>query len=264
MDLELKDRVTLITGGSRGIGLSIAEAFAKAGGHVAICGRDQDSLDHARTRLLEHGREVLTVRADVTEATEAEAVVDRCVTTFGRIDGLVNNVGGSVGSDILTSTDADWSATFERNLFQTIRMTRLVAPVMAAGGGGSITNIASISGWAPQLSGTLQYGTAKAALIYLTEPLALELARFGIRVNTVSPGSILWDGGGWQRYKAADATLFEAYVDGAFPAGRLGTTEEIGRVVAFLASPQASWINGRHIPVDGLQQPLPPPDRRLW
>ena len=128
--------------------------------------------------------------------------------------------------------------------------------------GAAVINVASISGWAPQLAMSGQYGAAKAALIFDTERWALECVPHGVRVNTVSPGSILVDGNGWDRYRIAHPDYFDDYVRHGFPMGRLGTAEEVADVIVFLASSRAHWINGRHIAVDGLEQPHAPLDRR--
>jgi len=127
-----------------------------------------------------------------------------------------------------------------------------------------VINVASISGWSPQLAMSGQYGAAKAALIFDTERWALEFVPHGIRVNTVSPGSILVEGNGWDRYRLANPGYFEDYVRYGFPMGRLGTADEVADVIVFLASPRAHWINGRNIPVDGLVQPHAPLDRRPY
>lgn len=262
MQLDLKGKKALITGGSDGIGLEVASAFAEEGTHVGICGRDPHKLERALEGLRSKGVDAVGVPVDVTSRKQAKLFVEECVGKLGGIDILVNNVGGSVGGSLQSSTDEDWLATFELNVFQSIRMIRLASAKMEHGG--SIVNISSISGWHPQLSGTLQYGAAKAALIYLAEPLALQLAESRIRVNTVSPGSILWEGGGWSRYRDRQPAEFAAYRESGYPFGRLGTTEEIADVVVFLSSERASWINGRHIAVDGVQQPVPAKDKRLW
>jgi len=128
--------------------------------------------------------------------------------------------------------------------------------------GAAVINIASISGWTPQLAMSGQYGAAKAALIFDTERWALEFVPHGLRVNTVSPGSILVEGNGWDRYRLANPHYFDDYVRHGFPMGRLGTAEELADVIVFVASPRAHWINGRNIPVDGLEQPYAPLDRR--
>jgi 3-oxoacyl-[acyl-carrier protein] reductase len=157
----------------------------------------------------------------------------------------------------------DWRGALERKLLQTVRMMRLALPHMKGRTGAAIVNIASISGWTPQLAMSGQYGAAKAALIFNTERWALEFVPYGIRVNTVSPGAILVEGNGWDRYRTANPEYYADYVRHGFPMGRLGTAEEVANVIVFAASPRAHWINGRNIPVDGLEQPHAPLDRRL-
>lgn len=264
MDLQLKGKVALITGGSRGIGLRTARLFAEEGCHVAICGRDATSLAATAEELRQRGVKVAAIQGDVTVASEAAQIVEQCVAELGGIDILINNVGGSTGGTLMEATDEDWQRTFELNVFQIIRMIRLCVPHMRERGGGAIVNIASISGWEEQLVGTAQYGSSKAAQIFLTERLALELVHDKIRVNTVSPGSIIWEGGSWDRFRQNNPESFANYVSDGFPMGRLGTPEEVADVIVFLASPRANWINGRHVPVDGLEQPSPVRERRPW
>jgi 3-oxoacyl-[acyl-carrier protein] reductase len=264
MDLELNGKVALITGGSRGIGLRTARRLADEGCHLGICGRNLDDLDRAADELRDKGLRVVAVQADVTEPVQAARFVDQCAAELGQIDILVNNVGGASGSNLMEATDEDWRMTFELNVFQIVRMTRLAVLHMRQRGGGGIVNVASISGWQPQLAGTAQYGASKAALIFMTERLALELVHDGIRVNTVSPSSIIWEGGNWDRRRQQQPESFAAYVRDGFPMGRLGKPEEVADVIAFLVSPRAHWINGRHIPVDGLEQPTPLQEYRPW
>lgn len=264
MDLGLKGKVALITGGSRGIGLRTARLFAAEGCNVAICGRDSDALTTAAAELRQVGVQVAAIQGDVTDATEAAQVVEQCVAELGGIDILINNVGGSTGGALFEATDEDWQRTFELNVFQIIRMIRLAAPHMRARGGGAIVNIASISGWEEQLVGSAQYGSSKAAQIFLTERLALELVHDNIRVNTVSPGSIVWEDGSWDRFRQGNPESYANYVSDGFPMGRLGKPEEVADVIVFMASPRSNWVNGRHIPVDGLEQPVPVRERRPW
>jgi 3-oxoacyl-[acyl-carrier protein] reductase len=263
MDMQLRDRIVLITGSSRGIGLATAHAFAAEGCRLMLSARSADALAAAETALRHQGATVAAQAADVTHPGGAQAVVQAAVAAYGGIDVLVNNVGGGGGGPhIEGSTDEDWQTVLSVNLVQTVRMMRLALPHMTGRPGAAVVNVASISGWVPQLAMSGQYGAAKAALIFDTERWALEFVPHGIRVNTVSPGSILVPGNGWDRYRQANPDEYEDYVRHGFPMGRLGTAQEVADVIVFAASPRAHWINGRNIPVDGLEQPYAPLDRR--
>jgi 3-oxoacyl-[acyl-carrier protein] reductase len=263
MDLHLKSKVALITGSSRGIGLATARSFAAEGCRLVISGRSAPILAEVEAALRASGATVVSHAADVLKPDEAAGVVQAAAAAFGGIDILVNNVGGGGGGPrIADSTDDDWRAVLEANLIQTVRMMRLALPHMSGREGAAVINVASISGWTAQLAMSGQYGAAKAALIFDTERWALEFVPHGVRVNTVSPGSILVPGNGWDRYRQANQANYDDYVRNGFPMGRLGTAEEVADVIVFTASPRAHWINGRNIGVDGLEQPYPPVDRR--
>jgi NAD(P)-dependent dehydrogenase (short-subunit alcohol dehydrogenase family) len=262
MDLGLKDKVALVTGASQGIGLRTARRLAAEGCALGLCARTAPDMQQAAAELRGAGARVSAHAADVTDPAQAQAFVEQCAAELGGIDILINNVGGAEGGNLLEASDADWRRTFELNVFQVVRMIRLVVPHMRARGGGSIVNIASISGWVVALAGNAQYGSAKAAQIFLTERAALELVHAGIRVNVVSPGSIVWEGSSWGSWAKDEPEAYAAYVRDGFPMGRLGAPEEVADVIAFVASPAAHWINGRHIPVDGLEQPVP--SERVW
>jgi 3-oxoacyl-[acyl-carrier protein] reductase len=262
MDLKLTGKVALVTGSSRGIGLATAKAFAAEGCRVMLSGRSTEQLREAEITLRATGVEVAAHAGDVGNPDHAHRLIEATVGAYGGIDILVNNVGGGGGgARIADSTDDDWRGALERNLIQTVRMMRFALPHMK---GGAVINVASISGWSPQLAMSGQYGAAKAALIFDAERWALEFVPYGIRVNTVSPGSTLVEGNGWDRYRLANPGYFEDYVRHGFPMGRLGTAEEVADVIVFIASPRAYWINGRNIPVDGLEQPHAPRDRRPY
>jgi 3-oxoacyl-[acyl-carrier protein] reductase len=251
----------LITGASRGIGLATARSLAAEGCHIILSSRTEADLAEA-ARSLAGAVSVTTIVADVTVPEQAAALMTQAGARHGGLDILVNNVGGSQGGRTLAdSTDADWMRTLELNLLQTVRMMRLAIPHMTARPHPAIVNISSISGWSPQLAGSGQYGAAKAALIFDADLWARELWAHGIRLNTVSPGSILVEGNGWDRYRQVNPEGYEAYVTHGFPMGRLGHAEEVADVVTFIASPRAHWINGRNIPVDGLEQPFAAPRR---
>jgi 3-oxoacyl-[acyl-carrier protein] reductase len=265
MDLKLGGKVALVTGSSRGIGLATAKAFAAEGCRIMLSARSIEQLRDAETTLRASGAEVVAHAADVGSPDDAAQLIAATVAAHGGIDILVNNVGGGGGgARIADSNDDDWRGALERNLIQTVRMMRLALPHMQGRPGAAVINIASISGWSPQLAMSGQYGGAKAALIFETERWALEFVPYGIRVNTISPGSILADGNGWDRYRLANPGYYDDYVRHGFPMGRLGTAEEVADVIVFIASPRAYWINGRNIPVDGLEQPHAPLDRRPY
>ena len=197
MDLKLAGKVALITGSSRGIGLATANAFAAEGCRLMLSGRSAEPLAEAEAALRTSGVDVTAHAGDVSKPDEAAALVEATVAAFGGIDVLINNVGGGGGgARIADSTDDDWRGAMERNLIQTVRMMQLALPHMTGRPGASVINVASISGWSPQLAMSGQYGAAKAALIFDTERWALEFVPHGIRVNTVSPGSILVAGNG--------------------------------------------------------------------
>jgi 3-oxoacyl-[acyl-carrier protein] reductase len=251
MDLGLQGKSVIVTGGSRGIGRAIALTCASEGANVAICARQQEDLDNTLVDLRVYNVQIFGQIADVTQNEAIERFVAASSEALGRIDVLVNNVGGSMGKGLLNSTDEEWMGTFDLNLFHAVRACRAVVPYMRHQGEGSIVIISSISGYKPSLS--IQYSAAKAAEISFGQALALELAPMHIRVNTVCPGSVLFPGGGWERTQKRDSEKFRLFQREEFPLGRLGSPEEIARVVSFIASPAGSWVNGAMIAVDGGQ-----------
>ena len=251
MDLGIAGKVALVTGGSRGIGRAIARRLAAEGCRVAICGRSADTLDAAVAELRQGGGTAHGVAADVTAPGEVERFVDESAAALGGVDLLVANVGGTAGGSLLESTPEDWAQTFNLNLFHAVRAIRAAVPHFEARGGGSVVTIASVSGSKP--GPRSQYGAAKAGEIFLAGALAWELAPMRIRVNTVSPGSIMFPGGGWERFRAQNPERFEEFERREFPRGRLGTAEEVADVVTFVLSERASWVNGANIAVDGAQ-----------
>jgi len=254
MDLQLKDRVAIVTGSSRGLGLASAKALVEQECRVTICGRTPDTLERARHMLAEAGGRadrVLAVQADLTRVDGVGAVIDRTVATFGGIDVLVNNVGIAGGGGLLDTPDEEWQAAVDQTLVPAVRASRLVVPHMKQRGGGAIIIIASIFG--REAGGRMTYNAVKAAEISLAKSLAQQLASSNIRVNSVSPGSILFEGGSWWKRQQADPAGIAEFVKRELPFGRFGRPEEVGDVVAFLASPRASWISGTSIVVDGCQ-----------
>ena len=251
MDLGLKGKIGLVTGGSRGIGRATAMALAAEGCDVGICGRGAEGVEQAVGEIRGRGVRSHGVAADVTKPGEVERFVKESAQALGGIDMLVANVGGMSGKTFLSLTSEDWIQTFEANLFHAVRSIRAAAPFMLDRGGGSVVIIASISGWKP--GPRSQYGTSKAAEIFLSGSLAWELGPHRIRVNTVSPGSTIFPGGGWERFKDMNPDVFGEFERTEFPWGRLASPDEIANVVTFVLSERASWINGANIPVDGGQ-----------
>ena len=254
MDLDLNDKVAIVTGSSRGLGLASARALAAEGCRVTLCARTAERLEEAAREVasVAGGRaRVLTVAADVTQTDGIAQVIEETVTTFGGIDILVNNVAAAGGSTLLDTADADWEAAVDHTLMPTIRASRLAVPHMQRRGGGSIVIIASIFG--REAGGRMTYNAVKAAQISLGKSLAQHLAPSNIRVNSVSPGSILVEGGSWWKRQQQNPEAIAAFVKQELPFGRFGRPEEVGDVVTFLASPRASWISGTSIVVDGCQ-----------
>ncbi|NBC18144.1 MAG: SDR family NAD(P)-dependent oxidoreductase, partial [Bacteroidetes bacterium] len=199
MDLGLKDKVALITGASRGIGKYIAHGLAAEGCHVAICARGEETLRETEAELSETGVDVLALPLDVTDPDAPQQFVDAAADQFGRIDVLVNNVGGNRRKPFAETTDEDWAAILDLNFNAHVRTSRAVIPHLRAAGGGAILFISSIFGREAGGPGLSIYNTTKTALISVAKIMALELAEEGIRVNSVAPGSIRFPGGSWDR-----------------------------------------------------------------
>jgi len=254
MDLGLRDKVAIVTGSSRGLGLASAKALAAEGCLVTVCARTESAL-HAAARdvstVAGSGDRVLAVSADLATAEGVQTVIDRTVATFGRIDVLVNNLGLARGAGLLDTSDAEWQEAFDNTLMPAVRASRLAVPHMQRRGGGAIIIVASIFG--REIGGRMTYGAVKAAEIALAKSLAQQLAPHNIRVNGVSPGSILFEGGSWWKRQQNDPAGIAEFVRRELPFGRFGRSDEIGDVVAYLASSRASWVSGTTVVVDGCQ-----------
>ena len=254
MDLELTDKVAIVTGSSRGLGLASAKALVAEGCRVCVCARGAERLAAAADELRRvAGRDdrVLAVQADLTEMSGVEAVVAEAVATFGGLDVLVNNVGRAGGGGLLDTTDEEWGSAFDETLYPAIRTSRLAVPHMRERGGGVILVVASI--WGRESGGRMTYNAVKAAEISLAKALAQQLAPDNIRVNSVAPGSISFPGGSWFRRQQEEPEVMAEFVRQNLPFGRFGRADEVGAVVAFLASSKASWVSGASITVDGCQ-----------
>ena len=252
MDLGLRGRRALITGGSRGIGFAVAEALAAEGAAVGLVARDAGGLAEAAERLESQGNTVATAAADVTDISQLKQAVADIAAALGGLDRLVANAGGTVGRGNLTSAgDGDFTATFALNAGHAAELIRAGLPHLRAAGGGAVVIISSVTGMRP--APRTAYAAAKAAEIHLAATAAQELAPAGVRVNCVSPGSIMFPGGGWESFQQANPEDFAAFVDTQFPFGRLGRLPEVADVVTFLLSDRASWVSGANVAVDGAQ-----------
>jgi len=254
MDLGLRDKVAIITGSSRGLGLASAKALAAEGCRVTLSGRTEATL-HAAARELASvaggDDRVLAVQADLAQTDGVRQVIERTAERFGGIDVLVNNVGLGRGGGLLETSDAEWQEAFDQTLLPAVRASKLAVPHMTRRGGGSIIIIASVFG--REAGGRMTYNAIKAAEISLAKSLAQQLAPSNIRVNSVSPGSILFEGGSWWKRQQENPAAIAEFVRRELPFGRFGRADEVGDVVAFLASSRASWISGTSIVVDGCQ-----------
>ncbi len=254
VDLGLTNKVAVITGSSRGLGLAAAKSLAAERCYVCLSARTASRLQEAQQEVAAiagGASQVAAITADVSQPDGIKAIIDGAVAKFGGIDILVNNVGLGRGAGLLDTSDEEWHEAIDQTLLPAVRASRLAVPHMQRRGGGSIIIVASIFG--REAGGRMTYNAVKAAEISLAKSLAQQLASSNIRVNSVSPGSILFEGGSWWKRQQADPVGIADFVKREIPFGRFGTAEEVGDVVAFLASPRASWISGTSIVVDGCQ-----------
>ena len=246
MKLELQSRNTLVAGGSRGIGRSIALAFAAAGANVSICARGEAALRQAEAELGKFGGNTHAAVCDLADGASVTRWVNDAAAALGGIDVLVNNASGFGVSD----DEAGWAASINVDLLAAVRASHAALPWLERSQG-SILHISSISGLVPSAR-TPPYGAVKAALIQYTKTQAAQFAGKRIRVNCIAPGSIEFPGGTWEKRKTENPALYNAVLSG-IGFGRMGTPEEIANVALFLSSDAASWVTGQTIAVDGGQ-----------
>lgn len=251
MELGLKGKIAVITGGSEGIGLATALRLAREGAAVALCARRKEPLDQAAARVREAGAQVLAVPADMSKKADIDRFIKAVIDRFGRIDILVNNAGTSARGKFLEIEDDAWSADLELKVFGAIRCTRLAVPYMKKQGGGRIINITISSAKQP---GAESYPTSvsRAAGLALTKALSKEYAADNILVNTVCIGKIK-SGQHERRYTRQGIGAEEYYRQTSkdIPLGRVGEADEVANVIAFLASSAASYVTGTSVNLDG-------------
>lgn len=247
MDLGLKGKSAVVTGGSKGIGFAIADLLAKEGAHVSICARNASELEQASATLHTHGGKVLAKVCDVGDADALTAYIHESHGTLGGLDILINNASAFGASE----DELGWKSSFDVDLMGSVRGSWAAIPHMEAAGGGAIVHISSISGL-QAADRTPPYGAIKAALIQYTKTQALKLAEKNIRVNCVAPGSIYFEGGTWDRARQNNPKVYQSILD-SIPSGRFGKPEEVADLTVYLASSAASWVTGETIAVDGGQ-----------
>lgn len=246
-ELGLVGRRVVVAGGSKGLGLHTALAFAEAGAAVSICARGKAGLEVALARIARHGRATHAAQCDLADLASIEAYVEEAAAALGGIDILVNNATGKASS----GSEDDWAASLTVDVLATVRASRAAQPHLAKGTYPAIVNISSRTAFGPSPA-TPAYGAAKAAVMHFTQSQAAALARQGIRVNCVAPSSLEFPGGWWDNCRVDNPALYEK-TRASFPFGRFGQPEDITRAILFLASPLGGWITGQTLLVDGGQ-----------
>lgn len=245
MARDFTGKRVIVMGGSRGIGRAIALGFAAGGASVSICARGTGPLDATRREIEALGVPAHAASVDLANPEAIDAYVPAAMTALGGLDVLVNNASGFGHTD----DEAGWAASVSIDLMAVVRGSHAAIPHMQPGS--SIVNISSISALRAS-SRSAPYGAVKAAVMHYTASQAKMLARKGIRVNAVAPGSIEFPGGTWEERKTSNPELYQTTL-ATIPFGRMGKPEEVAEVVLFLASDRASWVTAQTIVVDGGQ-----------
>jgi NAD(P)-dependent dehydrogenase (short-subunit alcohol dehydrogenase family) len=257
MDLELAGRAFLISGGTDGLGLALAQRLVGEGASVAICGRDEDRLAAAHNGLASAGADVLAVRADMEQAQDIAAFVQAAESRWGGVDGVVHNAGRSAASPLESSDDAIWESDWRLKLMGAVRLTRLALSSLRERRGSALFTLAMAAKAPGPASGPSS--VSRAAGMALMKSLSKELGPSGVRVNAILIGLI--ESGQWVRAAdALDTPLPDFYermaADSNIPLGRVGRAEEFADLASFLLSPRASYVTGTAINLDGGLSPV--------
>lgn len=256
MDLGLRGKIALVTGGSHGIGLSTALALASEGCRVAVCARNPGRLQEAAAALRDLGVEALGIQADVLVEADIDRVMATLTETWGTLHILVNNAGGGGRwgtEDPETTPESTWAEVYGKNALATTRFTLRALPLMRRQGWGRVVTVTSVLGL--EGGGRPWFNMAKVAQTTLMKNFALrpDYARAGITFNSVAPGCIMIPDTGWDLQRREDPEAFEKMVQESFPMGRLGAPEDVADLIVFLCSERARHVNGASIPVDGAE-----------
>ena len=247
MNIDLAGKRAIVAGGSRGIGRAIALGLAEAGAGVSICARGSERLAATRDEIARHGHTTHSAVCDLADAAAVPGYIEEAASALGGIDILINNASGFGATD----DENGWAVSVSVDLMATVRAIRTALPHLEKSGSGAILNISSISGLRATPR-TPPYAAIKAAVVNYTLTEAAALARKGIRVNCIAPGSIEFPGGTWERARLNNPDLYGRILR-SIPFGRLGKPEEVAQVAVFLCSPLAGWVTGQTIAVDGGQ-----------
>ncbi|MDO8732085.1 MAG: SDR family oxidoreductase [Actinomycetota bacterium] len=253
MDLHLRDKVIVITGGTDGLGAALAKGLLSEGARVAICGRDRERLARAQGELGAQRDRLLAIPADVTVADDMERLIGTVADQWQRIDGLVNNAGAASGNRVSDLSDEEWADDFDLKVVAAARLIRLATPHLRSSGGGSIINVLAIAARAAAAS-SLPSSASRAAGLALTKAASKELGADGIRVNAILIGII--KSNQWvRRASQTGAPIDELYAEMAnrsgIPLGRVGELEEFADLGAYLLSDRSSYITGSALNLDG-------------
>ena len=245
MDLGLKGKRALITGGSKGIGKAISQVFAKEGADVAICARNKDEIDTTLKSLQSYGVKAIGSPLDVANSSDLKKWIDSSADELGGIDCLVCNVSALAVGD----SEETWENSFQVDMMHTVNSIAAAIPHLETSSSASIVIISSVSGFEVDFAAG-SYGAMKAALIHYAKGLSRQLVDKGIRVNCVSPGNTYFEGGIWHNIEKDMPDLYESTIN-VNPTGKFGTADEVANGVVFLCSPLASRISGTNLVIDG-------------